>query len=64
MTSDINRSVAATYQLKIEAHRISKLMKYKQLLGLKSLGFCQKVMFALEWNQYYVIECSQGYLKC
>ena len=64
MTSDINRSVAATYQLKIEAHRISKLMKYKQLLRLKSLGFCQKVMFALEWNQYYVIECSQGYLKC
>ena len=39
MTSGIKRSVAAAYQLKAEAHQVSYLIKYNQLLGLKSLGF-------------------------
>ena len=54
MISDIKRSVAAAYQLKIQAPQISQLIKYNQLLQLKYLGFyliwktcCQKVMFCV-----------------
>ena len=39
MTPDIRRSVAAAYQLKIQAHQISQVIKYTHMLQLKSLGF-------------------------
>ena len=47
MTPDIKRSVAAAYQIKIQAHQISQLIKYIQLLQLKSLGFY------LIWKTYF-----------
>ena len=39
MISDTKRPVTAAYQLKIEAIRISQLIKYNQLSRLKFLGF-------------------------
>ena len=35
----LKASVAAAYQHKIEIHQMSQLIKYNQLLQLKSLGF-------------------------